>query len=117
MFDKGAAGDRRPRPDRKRVWGRGIQTNGGTVSGTVEECASCGVVLVPQNPAIQWELRPALLVRRGNTLARCYAARATMQKDFWLAGRVANLLEIDLVKGRNPESARVVRLDRKSTAT
>ena len=36
---EGAAGDRRPRPDRKRVWGRGIQDNGGTVSGTVEKCA------------------------------------------------------------------------------
>ena len=30
------------------------KTNGGTVHGKVEKCASGGVVLVPQDPAIRW---------------------------------------------------------------
>jgi hypothetical protein len=31
-----------------------FKTNGGTVRGTVEQCASGGVVLVPQDPAMRW---------------------------------------------------------------
>jgi hypothetical protein len=31
-----------------------FKTNGGTVRGTVEDCASGGVVLAPQDPAVRW---------------------------------------------------------------
>jgi len=31
-----------------------FKTNGGMVRGTVEQCASGGVVLVPQDPAMRW---------------------------------------------------------------